>query len=207
MPDTLEKPQVLSVAEAIRTRRSIRAYTGEPIPEADLQEILRLTTLAPSAWNLQPWRLVVVTNRELIQGKLKDAGNNQRQYDTAPVAIAFTADGEDMLERAPQIARPGVDAQKFRANLDKAFGSKTTQERAEWARAQAFIGLGYLSIAARGLGYDTVLMGGFNESKVREVLDLPDHVRVVAMVTLGKRAEDGLDHHRLPLEHTIRFIR
>ena len=51
-----------SVSEAIQNRRSIRQYVQEPIPRADLEEILRLTSLAPSAWNVQPWRFIVVTH-------------------------------------------------------------------------------------------------------------------------------------------------
>ena len=197
----------INVKDAIESRRSIRVYTNESVPETDLREILHLASLAPSAWNLQPWRLVVVTNRELIRGPLKEAGFNQKQYDTAPVAIAFTADGEGMLADAALVARPGSDPEKLVGGVQKAFGGKTVTERGQYAQTQANIALGFLAVAARGLGYDTSVMAGFNADKVREVLGLPDHTVVSAMVTLGKRAEEGLEHHRLPLEHTVRFVR
>ena len=55
----------LSVPEAIATRRSIRTYTDQPVPQQDVDTILKLTGLAPSAWNIQPWRFVVVRNPEV----------------------------------------------------------------------------------------------------------------------------------------------
>ena len=196
-----------TVKNAIEARRSVRTYTGDPVPEADLLEIVRLTSLAPSAWNLQPWRLVVVTNRELIQGRLKEAGNNQKQYDTAPVAIALTADGEAMLETAAQTVRPGTDPARLLESLGKIFGPQSVADRGKYAQAQANIALGFLVVAASGLGYDTSVMAGFNAGKVREVLGLPEHTVISAMVTLGKGAETGLEHHRLPIETVATFVR
>ena len=52
--------EVLTVTEADEARRSIRKYDPAPIPRAHLEEILRVTSLAPSPWNLQPWRFVIV---------------------------------------------------------------------------------------------------------------------------------------------------
>ncbi len=54
--------RTLPVHEAIESRVSIRKYQPEPIPPEDLREVLRLASLAPSAWNLQPWRFHVVTD-------------------------------------------------------------------------------------------------------------------------------------------------
>ena len=55
---------LLTVREAAEQRRSIRAYSPDPVPREDLDEILRVTSLAPSAFNLQPWRFVVVETPE-----------------------------------------------------------------------------------------------------------------------------------------------
>ncbi|MBN1564086.1 MAG: nitroreductase family protein [Anaerolineae bacterium] len=57
----------MDALEAIRTRRSIRRYTGDPIPRADLETIVDAGRLAASGYNAQPWEFVVVTDRALIE--------------------------------------------------------------------------------------------------------------------------------------------
>jgi nitroreductase len=52
--------------EAIRKRRSVRSYTGEPIPKGDLEKIVEAGRWAPSGYNRQPWDFIVVTNKEMI---------------------------------------------------------------------------------------------------------------------------------------------
>lgn len=56
----------MDLFEAIRTRRSVRAYTGDPIPREHLEQIVDAARLAPSGNNKQPWEFVVVTRRDLI---------------------------------------------------------------------------------------------------------------------------------------------
>src|SRR5919202_6994099 len=87
-------PQILAgltVQEAAETRHSIRRYTDDPVPEEDLREILRLVGLAPSAWNLQPWRFVVVRDAELKR-KLREAAHGQHQVSAAPVVLVLYSD-------------------------------------------------------------------------------------------------------------------
>ena len=57
----------MDALEAMRRRRSVRAYTGEPIPRADLEMIVDAGRLAPSGYNTQPWDFVVITERDLIE--------------------------------------------------------------------------------------------------------------------------------------------
>jgi nitroreductase len=66
MTQTLSR--ALTVSEAITTRRSIRAFVQEPLDQNDLREILRLASLAPSAWNAQTWRFAVVQDPALKEG-------------------------------------------------------------------------------------------------------------------------------------------
>ena len=57
----------MDALEAIRTRRSVRQYTGEPIPRKDLEAIVDAARLAPSGYNTQPWDFVVITERDMIE--------------------------------------------------------------------------------------------------------------------------------------------
>ena len=57
----------MEALEAMRRRRSVRQYTGEPIPKEDLEAIVDAARLAPSGYNTQPWDFVVVTERDMIE--------------------------------------------------------------------------------------------------------------------------------------------
>jgi nitroreductase len=56
----------MEALEAIRRRRSVRSYTGDPIPREDLEKIVDAARLAPSGYNRQPWEFIVVTDRGAI---------------------------------------------------------------------------------------------------------------------------------------------
>ena len=60
-------------------------------------------------------------------------------------------------------------------------------------------------LAARGKGYDTVPVLGFNPEKVKEILGLPQHVQFAGMLPIGKRAEEGFPHHRHNVERITKF--
>jgi nitroreductase len=205
------KPAAKTVQDAIESRRSIRQFEQAPMPESDLLEILRLTSLAQSAFNMQPWRFVVVTNHEIKQ-KLELAAYNQKQVGNAPVVIAVIADGEEFHKPLELLARPEVVAdveqfEKFKASIDHSYGSKSVQANTEFAARMSYIAVGYLTLAARGLGYDTSVMLGFKPDQVKTLLEIPEHAQITALIALGRGIEEGLPQHRLPLEVLTRFVR
>ena len=203
---TLAQP--LSVPDAAHARHSIRAYSPEPIPQASIDTILRETSLAPSAFNLQPWRFVVVTDVAAKQ-RLAGAAYRQKQVTAAPVVFAIFSDMADTLEHLDQIMRPGASPEQvagFRKMIAGAFASKTEAEREEWGHEQGFIALGYLLLTATAHGYATSPMSGFDEAAVKQVLELPASARVVALVAMGRAAEEGAPHHRHDLTRIVRKI-
>ena len=197
---------LLTVREAAEQRRSIREYSPEPIARKDLDEILRLTSLAPSAFNLQPWRFVVVETPE-VKDELAGAAYNQRQVRSAPAVIVLYTDMKDTLEHVDEVLHPGMDAVQrasAREGVLRPFAAKTEAEREAWGAEQGNIALGYLLLAAEAHGYQTSPMAGFDADAVKRVLGLPDHVRIPAMVAMGRGAEEGFPHHRHSLERIAR---
>jgi nitroreductase len=197
----------LTVTEAAEARRSIRKYKDQPVPAADLREILRVTGLAPSAFNVQPWRFVVVRDPELKQ-RLRAAAYGQAQVGAAPAVIVMYSDVAGALgdiERTvhpnyPEERRPAV-AQQVRDT----FAGKTDEEREAWGAGQSYIALGYLMLAAQSLGYATSPMLGFKPNEVKEILGLPAHATVPALVALGVADEEGFPHHRHAVEDVADF--
>ena len=199
--------EVLSVAEAARHRRSIRQYDQDPIPHADLEEIFEVVRLAPSAFNAQPWRFVVVETPEL-KDKLVAAANNQRQVRSAPAVIVLYTDMADTLDSLDDVMHPGMDTAartRLREGVLKNFGSQAEAEREAWAAGQGNIALGYLLLAAEAHGYQTSPMAGFNPETVKALLGLPAHVRIPALVAIGRGTEDGTPHHRHELERILKY--
>ena len=95
----------MEVLDAIRTRRSIRKYKSEPIPEEKLRTILEAARLAPSAGNRQPWRFIVIQNTERKKALAKVA-NNQTFLDASAIIVA-TGDPDvsaRWYEKDPMIA-------------------------------------------------------------------------------------------------------
>ncbi|EGK08244.1 NADH dehydrogenase (H(2)O(2)-forming NADH oxidase) [Desmospora sp. 8437] len=197
-----------SVSEAIQNRRSIRQYVQEPIPQADLEEILRLASLAPSAWNVQPWRFIVVTHPDK-KLELQAAANNQKQVGNAPAVIVVASDMEDVLANPREFAHPEMSEEekdRLVGTIQNTFGSQSVEQRGQWAVAQTYISLGFLLLAAQEKGYDTSAMLGFDAGKVKALFQLPDHVRIAALVALGKGTEPGRPHHRHSLDRIATFV-
>jgi nitroreductase len=198
----------LSVPDAAHVRRSIRAYASTPVPQADLDAILLETSMAPSAFNLQPWRFVVVTDADAKQ-RLSGAAYRQKQVTAAPAVIAIYTDMADTLAHLDEVTRPGASPEQaagFRKMIDGYFGTRSADEREAWGQQQGFIALGYLLLAATSHGYATSPMGGFDPEGVKTALGLPANTRVVALVALGLAAEEGTPHHRHELHRIVRTI-
>jgi Nitroreductase len=196
-----------TAVEAAQSRRSIRHYAPVPIPEADLRELLRLAGRAPSAYNVQPWRFIVVQDQAL-KAELAAAAYGQAQVLRAPATIVMYSDMEDALARMPDAMHPDMPAEKRAAGVESfraTFTTKSVEEREEWGNAQSNIALGYLLLLAESLGYATSPMLGFDPGRVKTLLGLPSHVRIPALVSIGFPAEEGFRPHRLPADTLVQF--
>lgn len=207
MPSTIHGRRPLTVPEAAEARHSVRSYRPTPIPRSDLNEILRLTGLAPSAHNLQPWRFVVVEDPE-AKARLQEAAYGQRQVGSAPAVIVLYSDMADTLAHLDEVVHPGIPAGRRQETVDSlagSFGARTVTECEEWGAGQSYIALGYLLLAATALGYGTSAMLGFDPEAVKDLLGLPAHARIPALVAIGIPDEDGFPHHRHPTGRIARF--
>lgn len=204
MSSTAVLEPVLETREAItavaESRRSIRKYVQEPINLDDLREILRLVGLAPSAGNVQTWRFAVVHTSEAREKLIESmTDNNKRTVTSAPAAIVLYSDAAEFLDTVEETMHPGLGAEqiaKRSAATRERLGKQPLEKRADAARVQTFIALGYLMLIARGFGYDTSPMGGYSEAAIKEQFGLPETARISSVIAIGKRDEDGFTHHR-----------
>jgi len=206
---TIEAMQeTLTVTQAAEARRSIRKFEATPIPREHMQEILRVTGLAPSPWNLQPWRFVVVEDAE-TKARVQEAANGQAQIGSAPAVIVLYSDMTDAIDTVEETVHPGMkgpQGDKAAADIRSTFAAYSDADRAAWGFAESNIALGFLLLTAQSYGYSTSPMLGFKPEKVKEVLGLPVESRIPALIAIGVGAEDGFPHHRHPLERIVRFV-
>lgn len=148
----------MNVFEAIKNRRSIRAYKTDTIDDKISTKLLETMRLAPSGKNLQPWKFIIVKDQK-IKEKLVPACRNQTFVAKAPCIIVACA-------------------------LEKQSYDKMGSYMSSWAIDVA-IALDHLSLAAASLGMGTCWIGAFNEGEVKRILDVPNDVRVVALMPLG----------------------
>jgi len=192
---------------AAESRRSIRNYEPTEIPDEQLRELLRLAGRAPSAFNAQPWRFIVVRD-EVLKRQLSEAAHGQQQLLRAPATIVMYSDMQDALERLPESTHPDMPSDKRESGIEsfrRMFSTQSAEERENWGNAQSNIALGYLLLLAESLGFATSPMLGFDPEKVKSLLGLPAHVRIPALVTIGYAAEEGFRPHRLPADTLVEF--
>lgn len=197
-----------ALGEVVSRRRAAPAFRPDPVPESALQELLEMATLAPSGYNLQPWRFIVVRERE-DRVKLKEAAFGQPKVEEAPVVIIACGDTkadqdlEDMLADAKSAGylKDEKTAESIRRNA-RSYLNRV--DRREWVTRQTMIAFTYLMLAAESFGLDTAPMEGFSEEKVRAAFGIPEHVMVVALLAIGYgRPPDKPFGGRFDLERVV----
>src|SRR5437773_2085019 len=200
-----EKP----LSELVRLRRATDTFAADSIADSDLEEILRAGLEAPSSYNLQPWRFVVV--RDVSQRrKLRVAAMNQEKVEEAPVVVVACGDTLGWREDLEEVIRLGQEhgiggdawAQRKRKNVTVECGSHPNMSM--WVAKQTMIAATTMMWMAEALGYDTGPMEGFDEEAVRTVLNIPAHVRVLLLLAVGHLVgEDGRHPGRLSPARTV----
>jgi nitroreductase len=150
----------MDVLEAIKGRRSIRAYKSQDVPEEVVTELIEAARWAPSAGNIQPWEFIIVREPE-IRKRLGEAAVGQAFIEEAPVVIAVCADESRSSQRY------GSRGKMLYCLQDTA---AVTQN---------------ILLLAHSLGLGACWVGAFKEEEAREVLKLPRPVRPVVIIPVG----------------------
>ena len=191
-----EKP----FSQAVKDRRATPSFEDVPIHNADLEKIIRAGLEAPSGYNIQPWRFVVVRDAEQKK-KLSAAAFGQPKVEQASAVIVACGDPigwkdgdlEEMLRIGAQHGfNDPAQQEHVRAALTgllggppgKAGGLEPTFDL--WANRQTMIAFTTMMWAAETMGYDTAPMEGFMEDQVKALLQIPERVRVVALLAIGR---------------------
>ena len=198
-----------TLSETIRERRSTPSFDSSDVPAEDIRMILEAGLQAPSGYNVQPWRFVVVQSAEQKK-KLRAACFNQAKVEEASVVIACCGDADSWRRDADEIVRVGLDggmsegyAAQLKSYVESYLHSLNTDQMHGWLNKQVTYAATYMMLTAESMGYDTAAMEGFEENKVREVLRLPLSYWVVSLLAVGRlKGADKYFGGRFDVNHT-----
>ncbi|MFI8492539.1 nitroreductase family protein [Peribacillus butanolivorans] len=207
---SIEKPKVLTDTDFItvaKERRSVRQYDAEYVmTEEEIREILDIAIQAPSSSNLQPWRFLVIQDKQTQQELLPIAHNQQQIVDaSAVIAVLADIEGYKNAERIyGELVNKGIMKNEIKEPYVASIMHNYGNFSAEKALSVAMIDGGLVSmqimLAAKAKGYDTVPMGGFDENKFVDAFNVPENFKPVMLISIGKGMKAGFEKVRLPLD-------
>jgi len=168
------------VLKVIRNRHSIRAFKDVPIPERIIQKIEEALILAPSAGNLQAREFFFVTDKK------------------KKIEIAETSLNQTFIASAPLVVVGCTDS-----TIRYRYGARGT---ALYAIQDVAISLSFAMLVAHEEGLGTVWIGAFDEKQVSQILNLPEHLRPVAIMPIGYPDEEPFITDRKKKEELIVYL-
>jgi len=152
----------MEVEEAIEKRRSLRALDRIQVEDERVEELIRAASLAPSCFNNQPWRFVVVRGEDALE-RLKDTLNRGNSWakDASLIIAVLT-----------------------REDLDCVVGTR------RYYQFDVGMAVGMMMLRAEDMGLVAHAIAGFDEEAARSVLNVPEEMELVTLVIVGKKSEN-----------------
>lgn len=195
----------MDTLEAIRTRRAVKHFDpNHRLTEKEIETLLSLTILSPTAFNIQHWRLVVVRDPELRK-EIRKAAWDQDQVTDASLLVVLCADlmawqkqPERYWRNAPEEVRGFLVPAIERYYRDNPEAQRDEAIRSCGIAAQT------LMLAAKAIGYDSCPMDGFDFPAVARLVQLPaDHI-IVMLVAIGRATQAARPRGgQLPLDEVV----
>jgi nitroreductase len=168
------------VLEAVKGRRSIRAFKNQDIPAEIVEKLIDAAQWAPSAGNIQPWKFIIVRKPE-IKRKLVEAALSQIFIEEAPIVIVVCANEERSSQGY------GVRGKTLYCIQDTAAAIQN------------------IHLTAYSLGLGTCWVGAFRDEEARKILKIPRGIRPVAIIPVGYPAEVPTARSRRPISQIVHY--
>jgi len=168
---------IMNVTDAIKARKSVRSYLDKAIEDEELVSVLEAGRLAPSASNRQEWRFIIVRDKTMRK-RISDAASRQSFVGDASAIIVACAETDEHAMMCGQQCYP----------IDVA------------------IALDHITLAAVEKGLGTCWIGAFNEKQVKEILGVPNEIRIVGLMPIGYPADPSISEKtRLPFDRIVKY--
>ena len=196
------------LTQVMLERRATSHFQPDEVPQEYLNAMLEFAAQAPSGYNLQPWRFVVVrdaANRK----RLMQAAFGQPKVGEAPVVVIALGMKEEWKARAEEVFQEGPkrgfgkpeNTQKY---MEGALGFLSTLPMNVWVNRHTMIAFTTLMLIAEAYGFDTAPMEGFDAAAVKKEFGIPDEAEVVALLAIGRaKPPDKPYGGRFPLSRIV----
>ena len=241
MSDALPAIDVEEFRKVVKTRRSVRRFTDEPIPEAVIQDCLDLALLSANSSNLQPWDFYRITSPDKKAAMVPACLNQNAAKTAAELIVIVGRTGtwqlhcKEMLDHWPEETIPRVVEKYYKVVAKTHYGRlpldpfgrikkmlrdvsglrrpmprwpNSEADMRLWACKSTALAAQTLMLALRAHGFDSCPMEGFDEARLKKIVDLPKDAFVVMVLAAGRRAEKGLYHaqFRFPRERFVHEV-
>lgn len=194
--------------DIVMQRYAVKKFDGKTVPDEKINELIDLVRYAPSALNLQPWKIKVVTDQELKE-QLRPAAFDQEQITSCSHLLVFCADPdyESLIKRLGALLKENhvpVEMQAMITGMATGFaGSMSPEQRLAWSQAQTYLALGNALNGAKSLGFDSCPMGGFNPDEFTRILKIPKPLVPVMLCPVGYAADMPIPKLRFRKEDIV----
>ena len=181
----------------VMERYATKLFDGRKLPEEKVNKLFEMIRNAPSSFNIQPWKIIVVKDQKLKE-KLQPATWNQQQIPTCSHLLVFCADTDiagniDRLEKL--MIENGADTGHVGMMRDFEKGMNDN-DKLSWAQKQTFLALANALNGAKALGFDSCPMEGFNPEEYSKILNLPKNLVPTALCPVGYAKDKQKDKLR-----------
>ena len=177
----------MDVSKAVELRRAIKAYDpNHRMSETEIERLMMLAMLSPTAWNIQNWRFVLVRDPEL-RNQVRAAAWDQPQVTDASLLVVLTADIKAWKKRPARYWRnaPQSVQDYILPAMAQYYEGREQLQRDEGMRSCGMAAT-TLMLAAQEMGYQSCPMDGFDYDAVGKLINLPADHAVVMFVAIGK---------------------
>lgn len=184
-------------------RYATKKFDRQKIPGEKIDELVDLVRFAPSAINLQPWKIRIVTD-QVLKEELRPAAHDQEQITTCSHLLVFFADTdyEGLIENVEILMeRQGIpDGTRAQViAMAREYASRMNPEqRFAWSQAQTYLAAGNAFNGAKALGFDSCPMSGFDQAEFSRILHAPAHLVPVILCPVGYAADHPMKKMRFP---------
>ncbi|MRH97968.1 nitroreductase family protein [Agrobacterium tumefaciens] len=195
----------MNVISAIETRRSFRQFDpNHEITEAEIERLISLAMLSPTPGNTQPWRFVVVRDKDLLS-QIRAASYDQAQVTDSSLLVIMTADLSGWKTEPTRYARSAGPemAEKLANSMMQFYIGREWLQRDDAMKSSGLAAM-TLMLAAQELGYSSCPMGGIDLDAVGKLINLPDDHAISMFVAIGKPVAEAWPRGgQLPIEEVL----
>ncbi|MCU0630675.1 MAG: NAD(P)H-dependent oxidoreductase [Methanoregulaceae archaeon] len=194
--------------DIVLQRYAVKKFNGKAVPEEKINELIELVRFAPSALNLQPWRIKVVTDQKL-KDLLRPAAFDQEQVTTCSHLLVFCADPDydSLINKLSALLKENHIPDEVQAIITgmaaRFAGTMSPGQRLAWSQAQTYLALGNALNGAKSLGFDSCPMGGFNPDEFTRILKIPKPLVPVMLCPVGYAADKPMPKLRFRKEDIL----